>query len=899
MATFTDTFTGNTPAADLTTSASADIGGTPFSPAWENYTGGSSGDIVFSSADGLIRCNVNGLGNYLTKATPTSADYAVSVDVYTRAHTDSSPSCGVFARTNIGITTYYFANFVWSTSTQATIQLYSSVSGQLGIDHLVTVSAGASYTGANGLILTCTGTTLEVAFNGTTYISLTNADISAAGRAGVQMALTTVGSGNNIEFGTFTQTNVNVAGGLVPGTISADIASGTSVTVTTTAATGGTGTVHYQLKKAPDVAGSPGSYSNQGSSQTTTTPFSVTGLTTRVKVWFKVVNTDDNGSTDSNEVAIYPAVATDYYVSGSGSDAANGTSSGTPWEHAEKYSAANFNQWWGDTFNVNYSSAPTPGDGIIISIPSYQPAPAAYAPITIRAYNNSGTQRATLEVSSDMHGIAIHDQQLVTVQNIKILGLGSFAALPGDVSSYGTKAGIHVYSLQLGTDRLRSIYFDNVESSGFRSAALVVTRSFFDDAGTPFYLDNGATTSSHVVGFDDVKFTNCELHDCISNGLLTFGGGTDGGGAIDWMSNYDTFTGIQFVGGSVYDIYGMPDEAAGAPNIVAILNCTGFLFSRSAVYTSGQMASENVGTSTTGPGGIVTGYARYGTIAWNEVYDIRTNGATADGLAIDLDGASQFIQAYNNFTHDNDGSGLVAQDVASFADYTSNNFIGYNRSYNDGQLNYGSMLIKFLNGQTSNVFYGNSVYRNASACAGTLPLLARINGDAKFINNAWQTTGNLPIVESGFTSPLYSTFLGNFYYPTGGTLSIDGYSTLAAFQAAGFETLGGKLFGSTANPGFVGPLGSTAFTPLLPGAQVGTLLTLNKSAALPAIGDDFNPFIIGVNPGSFDYRGYPNYRDRWEVGSDAVGASVLVPYFGAGGGGANRAALPSGLSALG
>ncbi len=881
MATFTDDFTGNTPAADLTTSASADIGGTPFSPAWQNYTGGSSGDCKFSAADGLIRCGVSGLCNYFTKATPTSADYEVAADIYLRAHTDSSPSVLMFARTNLAVSTYYGANLVWTSSTNVAIQLVSSVSGQIGSDVNVTVVEGNSYTGSNNLKLRCTGTTIQVDFLGSNRISVTNSDVSTAGLGGVQLALTTVGSGNNIELGTYTQTNVNAAASLTPGTISADIASGTSVTVTTTAATGGTGTVHYQLKKAPDVAGSPGSYSNQGSSQTTTTPFSVTGLTTRVKVWFKVVNTDDNGSTDSNEVAIYPAVATDYYISGGGSDSNNGTSTGTPWQHVSHGSAGNFNQWWGDTYNLDFSSAPTPGDGLIIVIPSYQPVPTVYSPIVVRAYNNTGTQRATLQVNSDSsHGVQILDQELVTVQNIKILGPGNSGALP-DVSSYGTHSGIQVKSLGIGSSRLRSIYFDNVEASGFRSAALIVTRSFFDDAGTPFYLDNGSTTSSHPVGYDDIVFTNCELHDAVSNGLLTFGGGTDGGGAVDWMADYDTFTGIQFIGGQVYDIYGMPDEAAGAPNIVAFLNCTGFQFIRSLIANSGNFASENVGTSTTGPGGIVTGYARYGTIAWNEVYEIRTNGATADGLAIDLDGASQFIQAYNNFTHDNDGSGLVIQDVTSFADFTIGNVIRYNKSYNDGQLNYGSMLIKMLNGQTSNIFHNNAGYRNASACAGSLPLLARIDGDAQFVNNIWQTTGNLAIVGTGFTTD--SIFLGNIYYPTGGTLSINGDASLAAFQANGFETYGIQIFGLTSDPLLLGPLGSTAFTPLLPALQVGTLTTLDIPSNSPAVGAGINPYLLGFNPGGFDWHGFPNYVDGWDIGAMTYNGRSLVPITGSSG----------------
>jgi hypothetical protein len=89
---------------------------------------------------------------------------------------------------------------------------------------------------------------------------------------------------------------------LESGDLTVTSSTATSINLAVTAATGGTGTKNYQLQRAPDAAGSPGTYANIGASQVTLT-WSNTGLTGGTTYWYRVVTTDDVESVNSNEVS--------------------------------------------------------------------------------------------------------------------------------------------------------------------------------------------------------------------------------------------------------------------------------------------------------------------------------------------------------------------------------------------------------------------------------------------------------------------------------------------------------------------------------------------------------------------------------------------------------------------
>lgn len=113
----------------------------------------------------------------------------------------------------------------------------------------------------------------------------------------------------------FTITDL-AGGGLVANGVSFSAITSTSVTVTTTAATGGTGPYNYQFQRAPNSGGSPGTWANVGPNSTSLS-YGDSGLSPSTTYFYRVVVTDSlsataNGPSSSVTTAsttIVPGVA--------------------------------------------------------------------------------------------------------------------------------------------------------------------------------------------------------------------------------------------------------------------------------------------------------------------------------------------------------------------------------------------------------------------------------------------------------------------------------------------------------------------------------------------------------------------------------------------------------------
>jgi len=96
---------------------------------------------------------------------------------------------------------------------------------------------------------------------------------------------------------------------LATGVVSTSLVTATTLTVSTTAASGGTSPYNYQFQRAPDVAGSPGSFSNIGPNSSATS-YGDTGLTANTTYWYRVVVTDtDGGVVNSSSVSVTTSAA--------------------------------------------------------------------------------------------------------------------------------------------------------------------------------------------------------------------------------------------------------------------------------------------------------------------------------------------------------------------------------------------------------------------------------------------------------------------------------------------------------------------------------------------------------------------------------------------------------------
>lgn len=89
-------------------------------------------------------------------------------------------------------------------------------------------------------------------------------------------------------------TNLFVLGPHTAGTASIGTITSTTIDVSVTSATGGTAPYTNQLQVAPDVAGSPGTYVNNGSPSAGLS-FSATGLTPGTTYWFRFITLDSAG----------------------------------------------------------------------------------------------------------------------------------------------------------------------------------------------------------------------------------------------------------------------------------------------------------------------------------------------------------------------------------------------------------------------------------------------------------------------------------------------------------------------------------------------------------------------------------------------------------------------------
>jgi hypothetical protein len=144
----------------------------------------SSGDAVLTPS-GRVRKNGTNLGAlYYASGVPASADYTVEADIYV-ASTVTNDMAGVVGRldpTNVN-GTYYLVRYE---QTNLAWVLYKVVNGTwtwLGQSATQNLTATSTYR----LALDVTGTTIRALVDGTQVVSVTDASISAAGRAGIAL----------------------------------------------------------------------------------------------------------------------------------------------------------------------------------------------------------------------------------------------------------------------------------------------------------------------------------------------------------------------------------------------------------------------------------------------------------------------------------------------------------------------------------------------------------------------------------------------------------------------------------------------------------------------------------------------------------------------------------------
>ena len=246
-------------------------------------------------------------------------------------------------------------------------------------------------------------------------------------------------------------------------------------------------------------------------------------------------------------------------------------------------------------------------------------------------------------------------------------------------------------------------------------------------------------------------------------------------------------------------------------------------------------------------------------IQYNEAYRNRT-GSSGDGNGFGLDqNVSHSILQYN-YSHENDGAGLLVCQQGN-APTQTNNVVRYNISQNDGRKSGWGGIHLF--GPINNTdIYNNTVYVQSSST--TFPdavLIYDPVNNVRFYNNIFQTRNNARLIDITNTAATQSTglvFQGNNYFSSGTPFRIQWgstiYNSLESWRmATQQEQLNGQTFGSSVDPLLNNPGGGTHLnnTDLL-----NTLSSYRLQPNSPMIDRGLNLIqLLGGNLGNQDFYG--------------------------------------------
>lgn len=124
-------------------------------------------------------------GYYNSGFTPSSADYTVQADCIVKSALGTNDVCTLFARTSSSVATKYILQYAYGTTSVGYLTIYGFVNGSLVLNSGVAVSKWGL--GTHVLRFSVIGSTLKAYVDGVLVNSTTDANITAAGYAGVAL----------------------------------------------------------------------------------------------------------------------------------------------------------------------------------------------------------------------------------------------------------------------------------------------------------------------------------------------------------------------------------------------------------------------------------------------------------------------------------------------------------------------------------------------------------------------------------------------------------------------------------------------------------------------------------------------------------------------------------------
>ncbi len=631
-----------------------------------------------------------------------------------------------------------------------------------------------------------------------------------------------------------------------------------SATVANTAASGGVAPYNYQFQRAPDVAGSPGSFTNIGSARTnvadTVAPSNLVDLTVApaTKYWYRVSATDSaTGSGFSTPVSVTTAArtATTYYISAAGNDANDGVSTGTPWATIGRLMAVGLIP--GDT--VLLRGGDTFSDATMNIAPASQPTSATR--ITVKSY---GSGKATIHQATG-EGVAVTDCGYVTVANLNITGPGlvSSGTFPTrNVSCSNPNNGLTLRSSAVATYRT-GITLDNLTVTGFSGG-----------------IEGANTQNNPSKGFSDLRISRCVVHDCMSGGINIFGNFPFT--LQTWINRRVRLSDCQ-----IYNIPGDTSSPGGSGFPVFLFHTQDSVIERCVAYNAGDAQNTGVGN------GCVTfmfGHASNCVMRDCEGYNVYSpNGV--DGNAFDFDAHCVNCVIEYCYGHDVDGAAMMLWNENGGSPSSSGSIIRHNVFVNGGRGNQSGVaccltVTPFAGNDI--LVYNNVFWQDNNGSTQTQLLNIRSGATASVFNNIFSVQGGINF------GTVYGTVCGNLYEVGAGStfsLNISGstYTSFSALRAGGQETLNSDLFGAAGSANFTTP---GFHSPVMPVSAVTALVAYDLGTGSAARGIGVDPMAFVAQGAARDFHGnYTIYgEDETYSGLDAGHVRYLsrVPTGGGG-----------------
>ncbi len=495
--------------------------------------------------------------------------------------------------------------------------------------------------------------------------------------------------------------------------------------------------------------------------------------------------------------------AVDRFVRCDGDDSAPGTNGNTAWRTIERINRARLQP--GD--RVLFQAGQAFSGNLRLGA---RDAGTASAPVII---GSSGPGRATILAGAGT-GVAVENAGGITIENLVVAGAG--------ITNNGGY-GILCDNTLTNAAMLDHLSIENVEVSGFGKHGILVS-------GAP-------------AGFRHVRVSHCVMR----GNLL---GGMEIAGRLPWDAPNYAHADVEVTHCQALDNTGDPNYHRNhSGSGIVLYEVDGGVIDRCVASNNGALNGSGGG----GPVGLWTCASRGVVIQHCESFSNKTQGA--DGGGFDLDGGSEDCVLQYNYSHDNDGPGLMVYTYpwASHAD--RGNTVRFNIGENDSRKSraYAGLWVR----NDGKGMTGLEVYNNTVLVGPWTDQAAAIHGEgveARFRNNIFLAAGGaVPLRVEKPHGKL--RFENNLYWREGSPVQVEWdqkvYTSLEEWRKeTGQELLDGHPLGLFEDPKlrphaaaapagqFVGAEDLQAFRPL-PGSPARERGLSLRSTGRDIVSEDF------------------------------------------------------------